>query len=57
MEIMKLDRLAKFIEGKVCGFCYPSEDGKHGEVKSEWLKEFNIFIPVCRKHSLKQKEE
>lgn len=34
-----------------CGFCYPREDGKHGEVKREWVPEWNMFINVCRKHS------
>lgn len=35
-----------------CGFCYQSEQGKHGEVRREWSKEFEQYIAVCRKHRL-----
>lgn len=35
-----------------CGFCYPREQGTHGEVKREWSQEWLQFIPVCRMHSL-----
>ncbi len=34
-----------------CGFCYPREDGKNGDVVREWATEWNMFINVCRKHS------
>lgn len=39
------------IESKRCAFCWPSEHGKHGEVKREWSIEWTMFIPVCRKHA------
>jgi len=39
-----------------CGFCYPSEQGKHGEIKREWSDEFTQHIAVCRRHSLDASE-
>ena len=46
-----------FCEGKLCGFCYRSEQGKHGEVLREWLPEFRMAVPVCRKHSFGEESE
>jgi hypothetical protein len=46
-----------FCEGKLCGFCYRSEQGKHGEVRKEWLREFWMMVPVCRKHSFSEESE
>ncbi len=43
-----------FCEGKLCGFCSRDEQGKHGEIRREWLAEFRMFVPVCRKHSLSE---
>lgn len=37
---------------KDCGFCYPREQGTHGEIKREWSPEWLMFIPVCRKHAI-----
>lgn len=34
-----------------CGFCYPREQGTHGEIKREWADEWKQYISVCRKHS------
>jgi hypothetical protein len=38
-----------------CGFCYDREQGKHGAIKREWCGEWNLFIPLCRKHSVDAK--
>lgn len=40
-----------------CGFCYPREQGKHGEIKREWSQEWLQYIPVCRKHALRNDGE
>jgi hypothetical protein len=37
-----------------CGFCYPREHGKNGEVRREWSPTWNMFINFCRKHSPEQ---
>ena len=42
-----------------CCFCYPSEQGKHGEVRRE-LFEFagrESVLPVCRKHSQEEHDK
>ena len=35
-----------------CGYCFPREQHKHGEIKREWSPEWMQFIPVCRKHAI-----
>ena len=45
-----------FCEGKLCGFCCRSEQGKHGEIRKEWLREFRMMVPVCRKHSFGEED-
>lgn len=39
-----------------CAFCFPSEHGKHGEVRREWSIEWTMFIPACRSHAQEIKE-
>lgn len=34
-----------------CGFCYSSEQGKHGEVRRVWLEEFTQHVGICEKHA------
>ena len=45
-----------FCEGKLCGFCCRSEQGKHGEIRREWLREFRMMVPVCREHSFGEED-
>lgn len=40
-----------------CGFCYDREQRTHGEIKREWFNDWVMMIPVCRKHSVENKEE
>lgn len=40
-----------------CGFCFWTEHGNHGEVKREWSREWMMYIPVCRLHTLKPKKK
>lgn len=34
-----------------CGFCYTSEQGKHGQVRRVWSSDFTQYIPLCEKHA------
>lgn len=52
-----IEEWQRFCEGKLCGFCSRDEQGKHGEIRREWLSEFKIMVPVCRKHTLKREGE
>lgn len=38
-------------EAQECGFCYTSEQGKHGEVRRVWSSEWWQYIPLCEKHA------
>src|SRR3990167_5928949 len=49
--------LQKHSEEGRCGFCYPREQGTHGEIKREWSPTWNMFINFCPKHSPQRKEE
>lgn len=35
-----------------CAFCFPREQGKHGEIKRQWSDDWRMFIPVCRAHAI-----
>ena len=40
------------LDGKLrCSWCYDREQFTHGEIKREWASEWQMFVPVCRKHS------
>lgn len=39
------------IDARQCGFCYPREHGKNGEVKREYSQEWGCMMSLCRKHS------
>jgi len=39
-----------------CGFCYLSEQGKHGEVRRVWSSEWWQYIPLCEKHAGVEKD-
>lgn len=34
-----------------CAFCYDREQGTHGEVKREYLEDWQAMAPLCRLHS------
>lgn len=51
MNAMQQNQTEPVQENKRCAFCWPSEHGKHGDVKREWSVEWTMFIPVCRKHA------
>lgn len=40
-----------------CGFCYPREQGTHGEIRREWSSEWMLFIPVCRLHKIENRND
>lgn len=50
--LWQIDGMKNEMNDLGCAFCYPREQGKHGEVKREWSQEWLQFIPVCRKHAL-----